>query len=308
MNKRDRFLAAIEGEWVDRPPRTCWTHFSTETLGGDEHAARQLVFQKEYDWDICKLVNDFQYPFPDGVEMINGPDDMDKFEPASMDSYFFREELKSVQRVIEAVGADTPVIMTVFDPLRQVTRLAGVKSLEVIAEHPQAAKRMLDAVGDSMCRYMEALRGIGCDGIYFAVNSAMLPPAIWCRDDDFYNLLMKPYELAMLEAAKGMQRFMHVHGTAVTLDRHKNYPVEVITVSDRLAGNPNLEEVREQVSCCIMGGVNEAEFALMTPAELRAQMDDALDRYREKFILAPGCTIPVWSPARQIQTLATYRR
>lgn len=308
MNKRDRFLAAIQGDPVDRPPRTCWTHFSAETLGGKESAARQLIFQNEFDWDICKLVNDFYYPFPEGVETIGGPDDMMAFRPETMDSYFFREELASVRRVVEEIGHDTPVVITVLDPLRQVTRVAGMKSLDIIAAHPEAAKHMLDAVGDSMCRYMEALKDIGCDGIYFAVNSAMLPPAVWHRDDDVFNTLMKPYELAILEAASGMQRFLHIHGNAVTLERHKDYPIEVVSVSDRIATNPSLDDLREVFSCCIMGGVDETEITFMTPAELRAQIDDILARFKDRFILAPGCTVPVWTASQKLGILANYRR
>jgi uroporphyrinogen decarboxylase len=35
-----------------------------------------------------------------------------------------------------------------------------------------------------------------------------------------------------------MVRVLHVHGTGLDMERVKDYPCEVINLSDRLAGNP----------------------------------------------------------------------
>lgn len=305
MNRQDRFRAAVAGDPVDRVPRTCWAHYMTETLGGAEHARRHIVYQDEYDWDILKVVNDFHYPFPDGVETIRGPGDMERFRPAPLTDYMFAEELICLRMLRDRYGPDLPIVFTTFDPWRQIVRRAGMACIPILKEHPDAALRMLRVVCDSMCAFMAALREAGCDGIFFSVNSGNLPGSALHADDETYARFMRPFEMQMLEAMEGMVRLIHVHGAPISLERFADYPVEVFSVSDRLKGNPSLAEVREATGKCVIGGVDESSIADMTPDELRHQIEDTLACCSDRgLILAPGCTIPIWTPAHLIRILA----
>ncbi|MCB1496548.1 MAG: hypothetical protein KDJ86_12230 [Bauldia sp.] len=305
MDRQERFRAAVAGEAVDRVPRTCWTHYMTETLGGAEHARRHIIYQDEYDWDILKVVNDFHYPFPDGVETIRGPEDIDRFEPAPMTDYMFAEEIICLKMLREHYGPGMPILFTTFDPWRQVVRRAGMACIPILKAHPEETLRMLRAVGESMCAFMAALREAGCDGIFFSVNSGNQPGSPLHADDDTYELFMRPFEMEMLEAMAGMVRLIHLHGAPISLDRFADYPVEVFSVSDKLAGNPSLGAIREATGKGVIGGVDESRIADMTPDELRTQIRDTLATCGERgLILAPGCTIPVYTPAHLIRILA----
>ena len=305
MNRMERFKAAIAGEPVDRVPRTCWAHYMTETLGGSEHARRHIIYQDEYDWDILKVVNDFHYPFPKGVETIRGPRDIERFEPATMSEYLFREELLCLRILRDHYGPELPIVFTTFDPWRQVVRRAGMACVPVLKQHPQETLRMLRAVCDSMCAFMRALRDEGCDGIFFSVNSGNRSPSPLHADDETYSTFMREFEIEMLQAMDGMVRMLHVHGAPVSLDRFADYPIEVLSVSDRLKGNPSLASVRRATGKAIIGGVDESRIADMTPDELRAQIADTLAQCGDRgLILAPGCTIPIWTPAHLLAILA----
>jgi uroporphyrinogen decarboxylase len=49
MSRRERFLAAIGGRAVDRPPVTAWVHFLSDHLSGDATAELHLEFLRAYD-------------------------------------------------------------------------------------------------------------------------------------------------------------------------------------------------------------------------------------------------------------------
>lgn len=304
MTRRQRFLAAVQGLPVDRVPCTGWVHFITETLGGTEHALRHIRWVREYEWDVCKVVNDFHYPFPPGTERLESVADMSRFEPASFDEPSFAEELKAIRLLRAEFGADMPIVLTVFEPLRQIVRRVGMSCMDMIFAHPVEATRMLDAVADTMCRYMQAIREAGCDGIFLASTGALRPPARFGLDDARYERFVKPYERQILDAAQGMVRIVHAHGSGIDMGRVIDLPCEVFSVSDRLPGNPSLAELRKITDRCLMGGIDESRIHDMTQHELEVQIADAVRQAgREKLILSPGCTLPSWAPAHQLRLI-----
>nr|WP_186363404.1 uroporphyrinogen decarboxylase family protein [Rhizobium sp. ACO-34A] len=277
----------------------------TETLGGEEHARRHLVYQREYDWDICKMVNDFQYPFPEGVESIYGPEDIERFQEEGMGASLFAGEIAAVKSLRNELGPETPIVFTTFDPLRQIVRRAGISTVPTLIANKDVTLRALRAINATLMRFMEEMKKAGADGVFLAINSAHAPGTPMAVDDDVFETFMKPFEIELLEAAGGMARFLHVHGNAVRLDRTEDYPFEVVSVSDRIAGNPTLADLREATGRCIMGGVDETRIGRMTPQELRDQIDESFRTAGQRnFILSPGCTIPVWTPAHLLRILA----
>ena len=304
MDKRGRFLAAVAGEPLDCPPCTAWVHFATDRLGGTEHALRHARFVRDNDWDICKVVNDFRYPAPAGLETLARREDMRSFEPAPLESESFAEELKCIRLLRAEFGERMPIMITTFDPFQQVMRRVGYTRAQLVFQHREEALAMLDAVCDTMCRYMHAVRDAGCDAVFFSINSAICPPNPRGVDDEICKTYMRPYELRMLEAMQGMVRALHVHGTDLDMKRVLDYPCEVLSVSDRLKGNPSLRELRTLSDRCLMGGVDESAIIEMSLPEVRAQVRDCFAQAgRRNFILSPGCTIPTQLPAYLLQAI-----
>ena len=223
----------------------------------------------------------------------------------TLDENLFSGEVEVVRILRAALGPDTPIVMTTFPPFHQIVRRAGLSSARILFAHRDATLRMLDVVSDGMCRFMVALRDAGCDGVFLAVTSGMKPPSPLAVDDTTFETFMQPYERAMLDAMGGMKRMLHVHGEAVDVARVLDYPIECLSVSDRLCDNPSLAQLREMTDSCLMGGVNEQAIVGMTPDELRAEIDDAIAvTGGQNFILSPGCTMPSWTPAHLLRILA----
>ena len=297
MTRRERFEAAVRGEPVDRPPFTAWIHFGTDNAGGTVHAMRHARFARDYDLDICKVVNDFRFPGVDGMETLLEPADMLRFGRPPLTSPSFAEELKCIRLLRAELGPDWPIMITTFDPFQQAMRRLGYTKAQFVFDHPEQAIPMLDAVCETMCAYMREVREAGCDGVFYSINGAISPPHKRGLDDATFRRFVRPYEIAVLEAMAGMVRVLHVHGTSLTMSRVLDYPYEVLSVSDRLPGNPSLAELRRMTGRCLMGGVDESAVVEMSLPEVRAQVRDAVAQAgRTNFILSPGCTIPTQTP------------
>lgn len=307
MNRRERFLAAVEGRAVDRPPVTAWVHFLSDHLPGEETARLHLEFLRAYDWDVAKLMNDYRYPVPPGLELLDSADAMRRFRPLSLDERSFAEQLRAIECLRRELGPDWPILDTLFDPYQQVLRNVGFNQAAAIPAHREAALEMLDAVADTLCRYVAAARAAGADGFFLSINGAIRSGFPRGGDADTFRDFQRPFDLRLLGAAKGTVRVLHVHGVGLDLDRVLDYPCEVFSVSDRLSGNPSLAELRQRTDRCLMGGIDETRFQERPLPELRAEIDDALARAgRERFILAPGCTLPSFSPQRSLRHLREY--
>jgi uroporphyrinogen decarboxylase len=104
-----------------------------------------------------------------------------------------------------------------------------------------------------------------------------------------------------------MVRILHVHGVGLEPERVLDYPCEVVSLSDRLPGNPTLAQLRTLTERCLMGGLDETRLQERTLPSLAREVDDAIAQAgRKKFILAPGCTIPSFTPRRTLHFLRAY--
>ncbi len=309
MNRRERFLAAVEGHAVDRPPVTAWVHFLSDHLSGAETADLHAKFLRAYDWDVAKLMNDYRYPVPAGLELLDSPEAMRRFKPLSLDERAFAEQLRAIECLRRELGPDWPILDTLFDPYQQVLRNVGFSQAAAVAAHRDAALEMIDAVADTLCRYVGAARAAGADGFFLSINGAIRSGFPRGSDDATYRTFQRPFDLRLLEAAQATVRVLHVHGVGLDLDRVLDYPCEVFSVSDRLPGNPSLTELRRRTDRCLMGGIDETRVQERPLPDVRAEIDDAFAQAgRERFILAPGCTLPSFTPERTLRHLREYTR
>jgi uroporphyrinogen decarboxylase len=131
----------------------------------------------------------------------------------------------------------------------------------------------------------------GADGIFFALQGCSRT----ILTEQQYREFGRPYDLIALRgASSGWLNILHVHGEKdLMFDQSLDYPVQVLSWSDRIAG-PSLREARVKTSKCLMGGWNEFGALSQGPEEqIVAEAKDALAQTGgRKFILANGCSVP----------------
>jgi uroporphyrinogen decarboxylase len=307
MNKRRRFFAAVNGEKVDRPPVTTWVHFLSDHLNGEQTAALHRSFLEAYDWDVAKVMNDYRYPVPAGVQTLEDPASLRAYRTLGLNEPCFDEQLKCLAALRAALGPDIALIDTGFDPYQQILRNVGFDQAPHIWRHRTDTLRALEAVAETLCRYIKAVKAQGVEAFFLSINGAIREGFPRGSNRQVYETFQRPFELQLLKAAEGMVRILHVHGTGLDLGRVLDYPCEVISLSDRLPGNPSLADLRKITRKCLMGGLDETRLQERNLPALAREIDDAIAQAgRAKFILAPGCTIPSFSPKRTLKFLRDY--
>ncbi len=293
MNKLQRFHAAVRGEPVDYAPTVAWCNFVTDAVDGAENARRQLAFQEACDWDICKVMNDYRLAPPTGIETLETPANMLRFAKQAMAERIFAEQLECLRILRQRLGPEVPLIDTLFEPFFSLLFAVGFSRAQFIRSHPDEAAAMLGALTDTFADYVAEARKTPVDGFLYATNACILAPSSRGIDDAEYRRFHRPYDLRLLQAMEGTVRIVHAHGNPLDITRILDYPCEVLSWSDRLAGNPSIAAVRKLTAICLMGGVDESKLQERSLPEIRAEVADALGQAGgpRNFILSPGCNV-----------------
>jgi uroporphyrinogen decarboxylase len=292
MTKSERVMAAVQGEEVDRIPVCFWHHFRPGGSGRKMAEATYAFFEAEFDLDIQKIMPDIPYPFP--RKSISDPEGWRLLEPIDAErSRFFTQRATAIHALRNEVGWETPIVMTVFSPLAEVMYFAA--SRDVVLEHmhqnPAILHEALSTIAENLRAHMQDCIDAGADGVFFALQGCTT--SIMSRDQ--YREFGRPYDLMALQGViDGWLNIMHVHGDRdLMFDDVLDYPVQVLSWSDRLAG-PSLREARSKTSKCLMGGWHEFGALSNGPVEkIKEEAEDALRQTGgRKFILANGCSVP----------------
>ncbi len=299
VNKRERFLAAVRGQEVDRPPVTAWVHFLSDHLDSTRTADLHEQFLAAYDWDLLKVMNDYRYPVPEGVTTLADVESLLRYKKFSLQEDCFVRQLECLNLLRTRLDPDLPMIETIFEPYQQILRNVGFSQAENLFRHDaRAALDAIQTVTETTCDYIGEVRKLGIDGIFLSINGAIPPHRPRGVTAEQHRIYQKQFAIEVLKAAEGMVRVLHVHGDHLEIDRIWDYPCEVISVSDRL-----------QTNKCLMGGINETRIQEQTLVEIKAEVDDALAQAgRNRLIIAPGCTMPSFTPARNLHFLRDYTR
>jgi uroporphyrinogen decarboxylase len=299
MTPRERVLAAINGEPVDRVPVCFWYHFNPTPAAGPDSKMGQLEldFYNRYRPDILKVMHDIDFePSP----KIESADDWAKLELLDPYSGNFGKQLHTLKEIRAALDPDVPMLETVFGVYHYAEELSGGRLLDHIRENSCAVHSGLSVLADNLAAYAEAAVAAGAEGIYYALQGASASGAT-CQE---YLEQFLGYDRLVLHAAgQAKINILHLHGyNDLYFDLLHTLPASAICWSD-IAGGPSLAYVRSIHEGCLMCGVDEMQFTKMTREEIIKQGRDAIRLGGAKFILSPGCSIPTNSDPLLIDAL-----
>ena len=301
MNKQERILAAINGNKVDVLPYSMWYHFGTQFMPGEKAAEVVVAFYERYDLDFLKVMNDYAYPLPEGLDRIRSINDWKRMKPVKPTEGGFAEQLKLLKVVASRLKGEAFFVDTVFDPLYVAKRTAKDIIFDLLRSHPEEFKQGLEIITESLRNYVKAMIDIGAAGIFLAVNGATTD--LFTREE--FREFVKPYSLQVLDAVKdkGVFNIVHVHRENLLFDEMMDYPAHALSW-EHLHTPPSFPEAREMTDSCFIGGIDERLTTMFHPDDLEAQIETALRETKgEKFILGPGCSLPSEMPVEQIDII-----
>src|SRR2546427_5598380 len=199
MTKRERVVAALGGQPVDRPPVAFWRHAPDVDHTAKGLAEAMLVFHRRFDLDLVKVMSSGVYCVEDWgcrVADTGAPSGaqqcVEHALPAAADWARVREldpgggalgrELEAVRLIVRGRDDDAPVLHTVFTPLTIAKKLAGDRLREDLKAAPAAVGPALSAIQETATRHALAALDAGADGLFFATQTAT-PEA--CTAEEF---------------------------------------------------------------------------------------------------------------------------
>ena len=314
MSKRERLVAAIAGESVDRTPVALWRHFPGDDQRPEDLAAATVFFQRRWDWDFVKVTPASSFCLRDWgvqdrwvgntegtrdytVRAIESPEDWRRLDVLDAQSGLLGNQLRCLEKIKAELGNGTPVIQTIFSPLAQAKNLAGNERLLVhMRRHPEALKAGLETVCDTTRRFVQLALQTGIDGFFFAVQHARYE---FMSEND-YDEFGRTYDLRLFEELEGSGAWLnvlHLHGDDVMFDLLADYPVQVWNWHDQETP-PSLAAGKAQVNGAVLGGLRQWETLLRgDPSHVREEARAAMAQTGGRgFILGTGCVAPIAAP------------
>ncbi len=315
MTKRERLLAAVKGEPVDRVPASYYFHFHEAEKSADLNAKHMLEQQRIFDWDFVKVqLSAYYYGQAWGCTVKEDPvlgpqidqyvihkaEDYRKLKKVDVTQGPFGEQLRIAQMLNDALKGNTPFIQTTFSPLSVAGRIAGARNRNpneaeyvkrFMKEDPDALHCGLKIISETLADYAREAVRRGAEGIF-------LTTTVYSKDvftEEEYETFGKPYDLAVFNAANeegAALNILHLCRENIMLDLASDYPVQIINYEATSPRNPSLKEALERTDKAVWGGLDHLEVLPKGPVEaIRKQVRDALEQTGgRRFILGPGCT------------------
>ena len=293
MTKIERVRAALSGAEVDRPPFTVWYHFGLQHAPAERTAQVHVEFFEAYNLDWLKVMNDYSYPMPRGIETLSVARDLKRIIAFDVRQGSLGDQLETIRLIGQSLRGKALVVDTVFNAWNTLKRNVLKEAMgPLMEEHPAELEAALAVVNDNLIRYAIASLHGGASGIFFSVPAT--PESL---TGEQYERFMRPFDLAFLETIRPFGEFhvLHAHGKELYLDRLQEYPVHAISWADREAGPP-LGLMRRITPRALMGGIDHGSFPYTSAAKIREQIRTAIaEAGPRKLFIAPGCAIPSYS-------------
>jgi MtaA/CmuA family methyltransferase len=318
MNSKERCLAAIKGELVDRVPVFPLLMFlSVDRLGityrqfatdGAAMAEAQLNIYRRFPIDAITACSDpfrivadcggeMAYPemgVPHAIKpLVTCDADIDRLPKpdASRRGSRMADRTLAVRQMSKAVGNECLVVGMVDLPFAEACSFCGVSEFMVmIAEEPKLAHRLLEFLTPAVIEFSLMQMEAGSPLIGVADAAASLVSAKMFRE------FALPYEQRVIEAiqAKGGLAKLHICGnTNHLLPDMARCGADVFNV-DHMVDLARALEVYGAAGKCIKGNVNPvADMMQATAEECRVKALKCMEITRGgRYILGAGCEVP----------------
>jgi uroporphyrinogen decarboxylase len=316
MTHRELIEKCLNGDTTAVTPVAMWRHFPVDDQTPDDLARSVIGFQRSYDFDLVKVtpassfcikdwgVEDEWQGNPEGTrqyirKVIFHPEDWLKLSILDPKKGYLGEQLKCLGLICQELGADVPVLQTIFSPLAQAKNLAGNEMLLVhLRQYPEAVLEGLKAITESTRRFIEAANKTGTAGYFYAVQHANYQ--LLCEEE--YAMFGRTFDLEILGMTSDKWlNMLHLHGNHVMFNMFSNYPVQIINWHDRET-YPSLQEGKELFAGVVCGGLQRTQtMELGTPEKVRAEAEEAIKSTgNQRFILGTGCVLQTTSPRANI--------
>jgi len=303
MNKRDLVLSLLDPAHLPTyTPAAFFLHFDPTCHRGQAAVDKHLEYFHSTGMDFVKIQYEHTFPV---LEHIQRPVDW-----ANMPLYqgdFFEAPLKVVEGIVKDAKAEALVIVTLYSPFMCAGHAVGAeRMMQHIHEDPEAVKKGMQIVTDSLMTFVKGCIRLGVDGFYTSTQGGETHRL---ADTALFNALVRPYDLALMNEIDRACIFNILHicdysGDYDDLQRFLDYPGHVINCPLKIAGRPiSGQEVTQMFDRPYMGGLDrKGIISSGNPAQVRVATLAALQSAPRRFILGADCTVLPGTPWENLRT------
>jgi len=327
MTSRERFIAAMKREEVDRVPigppfQGYWALEQMKVSVPDsisdpkKAAEAQISIVDKTEMDGFETMWDWLCPAeamgctPDIVDIgspstaehiVSDPSVLDKMEvPDPSKDYRAKSAYECTEHIIKHYGDDKYYFMTLVCPFTLVGELRGVENLMMdLFDQPDFVKDMLKLATEAIDTYTEYFIGCGTDGFCMADPTAS---GDLIGKEDFEQFAM-PYSKACIDKIRKMggSSILHICGnTSDRLGAIADIIPDVFSMDALVDIGVAKQEIGDRVA--LLGNVNPAETMFAgTKEEVLKETEDCIKKTDGKgHILGAGCDIAPGTPMENV--------
>ena len=314
MSRRERVLAAINREPVDRVPYAVWRHFPQVDRNPAGLAQATLRFHERYGSDFIKITPAGGYAVeewgcvegtevrPDGHRpcatcAVKTGDDWKNIRPLDPSTAAgYAQQLEVIIRMgFDKRTGDAPVVPTLFSPLSLARKLSGDRLNTDLRERPSVVAAALEAITETLVKFAERALAEGVTGIFYSIQAASRRH----HTEAEYAEFGEPYDRRVLESIRDRSKLtiIHCHGDQLMFDRLAQLPGHAWNWDDR-ATAPSLRDGQALVPGAVIGGLNQWQTLRDgTPEQVVTEVDDAIAQTGGRgLLIGPGCVLPSNTP------------
>jgi len=314
MSRRERILAAVRREPVDRVPYAVWRHFPAVDRSPVGLAQATLRFHDRYGSDFLKITPrsgaaveawgcvEGEEVLADGHRACASCAVRDAYDwarirpldPSAAPGYV--EQLETIIRLgFDRRIGDAPVLPTLFSPLSLARKLSGDRLQADLREHPALVTGALEAIAETLVRFADLALREGVSGVFYSIQAASGS----VHSEETYARFGEPWDRRVLESVGGRSilTVVHCHGDRLMFDRLASLPGDAWNWDDR-ATPPTLGEGKAKSRGAVVGGLDQwRTLRDGTPEAAVAEVADAIAQTAGLgLIIAPGCVLPANTP------------
>lgn len=322
LSHKERILALIKSEPIDRIPVSFWRHFYHREQTAQELAEAMLDFQKKFDWDLMKVNPRAAYHIQDWGAVLKFSDDeftktqtidypvkktsdWQKLKVLEPTKGALGEQLQALSLIKKGLRDTVHFVETVFTPLSIAGDLVQDDKMlmQDLRKNPKLIHRVLEIITATFEKFVSEVLNTGASGIFLATTQ--WASANYITEEEYLEF-GKPYDLRILKAAQGAElNVLHVCEPNNFLELFVDYPAQIVNWDATDPSNLNLKDGAKLLNKVVMGGIDHKKDLLKNNPE---QIVKQARKIREsmlnfRWILGPGCTYEPMVPEANLKAL-----
>jgi len=292
MNKRDAVLNLLDSSKpTNYIPAAFFLHYNPVFHRGQAAVDKHLEFFQYTGMDLLKI--QYEHGFPH-IPEIRHPIDWVKMPFYPLDWY--EEPLKVVDGLVKAAKKDALVVLTLYSPFMCAGHTtSGEIVTQHILENPEAVKRGMEVITDSLMGFVKECIRLGVDGFYTSTQGGEAG-RLW--DPALFDTCIRPYDLALMDEINRKCPFNILHVCDYALpyqdfSKFVTYPGQVVSCGlDLMGGKISGRQAADLFQRPFMGGMErKGTISRGTLEEVRAEAKAVCESAPDRFILGADCTV-----------------